>query len=432
VAFLEKVQMAFYTMINILLKLRATTIFCIIFSLSIITNLSAQDAKAGKSVFRSKCGSCHDVSLQKDMTGPALAGAIDRWKAIGDYKGKSGEAWLKTWILNYNDAVSSGLPYATKMVNYAPSAMNVFAGQISDKEMNDILAYIANPAAAGGPKVDGPKDGDAKNSKDASSTPVIMMVILGLLLIVAFYLGMANEDLSNMVATKNGEAIAEKVPFYKSRKFKTAILIFAILFLCYALCKNAIQLGRQQGYQPAQPIKFSHALHAGKNKIECQYCHSSADKGKHSNIPSLNVCMNCHKNVQEGPQHGTTEIAKIYKALDYDTKTQTYGNKPQPVEWVRIHNLPDHVYFNHSQHVTAGKVKCQTCHGPVEEMDEVYQYAPLSMGWCVNCHRNHDVQFADNKYYETYMKYHEEIKSGKRKRVTVNDIGGTECQKCHY
>ena len=142
--------------------------------------------------------------------------------------------------------------------------------------------------------------------------------------------------------------------------------------------------------------------------------------------------MNCHKNVQVGPQYGEREIAKIYDAVGWDVKTQTYSKPQKPIEWVRVHNLPDHVYFNHAQHVNAGKVKCQTCHGPVEEMDEVYQYAPLSMGWCVNCHRNHDVQFSDNSYYKTYVKYHEEMKAGKRKRVTVNDIGGTECQKCHY
>ena len=126
------------------------------------------------------------------------------------------------------------------------------------------------------------------------------------------------------------------------------------------------------------------------------------------------------------------EIQKIYDAVGWDPKTQTYSKPQKPVQWVRIHNLPDHVYFNHAQHVNAGKVECQTCHGPIETMEEVYQYAPLSMGWCVNCHRNHEVQFVDNAYYKVYQKYHEELKNGKRKRVTVEDIGGTECQKCHY
>jgi hypothetical protein len=143
--------------------------------------------------------------------------------------------------------------------------------------------------------------------------------------------------------------------------------------------------------------------------------------------------MNCHKAFQSGPKYGKTEIAKIYNYLGYDPATDTYDkSKEKPIEWIRIHNLPDHVYFNHAQHVTAGKVECQTCHGPIETMEEVYQYAPLSMGWCVNCHRNHDVQFVDNSYYKTFEKFHQEMKDGKRKRVTVSDIGGTECQKCHY
>ncbi|MBK7958792.1 MAG: c-type cytochrome [Bacteroidetes bacterium] len=412
---------------------RKLPVFLLLFlSLSIYSNVSAQDAKSGKSVFRSKCGSCHDVSLQKDMTGPALMGVIDRWKSAGDFKGKSGEEWLKTWILNYNDAVGAGYPYANKMVNWAPSAMNVFAGQITDKELGDVMAYIADPSAGGGAKAVAADATTAGTPKSASNGPILMLVILALLLVVAFALGTTSNNLSEIIAEKNGQPVPAKVPFYLSRKFKTSLLIFAILFLCYAICKDAIQLGRSQGYQPAQPIKFSHALHAGKNKIECQYCHSSADKGKHSNIPSANVCMNCHKNVQVGPQYGEREIAKIYDAVGWDVKTQTYSKPQKPIEWVRVHNLPDHVYFNHAQHVNAGKVKCQTCHGPVEEMDEVYQYAPLSMGWCVNCHRNHDVQFSDNSYYKTYVKYHEEMKAGKRKRVTVNDIGGTECQKCHY
>jgi cytochrome c2 len=418
-------------MINTITKAKKIYFLLLILSVSIFTSSFAQDAKNGKAVFRSKCASCHDLSLKKDMTGPALEGAIDRWIAAGEFKGKSGEEWLKAWILNYNTPVSAGYPYATKLVNYASSNMNVFEGQLSDKDYGDIMAYMKDPNAAnaGGAKAAAPV---AEAAKEHSGTPILLISILCILIVISFYLGMASDSISEMIAAKNGEAIPEKVPFYLSKKFKTALVIFASLFFMYALCKNAIQLGRSQGYQPAQPIKFSHALHAGKNKIDCQYCHSSADKSKHSNIPSLNVCMNCHKNIQEGPTYGKTEIAKIYKALDYNPKTDEYGNNPKPVEWVRIHNLPDHVYFNHAQHVNAGKVKCQTCHGPIEEMEEVYQYSPLSMGWCVNCHRNHDVAFSDNSYYKTYVKYHEELKSGKRKRVTVNDIGGTECQKCHY
>ena len=142
--------------------------------------------------------------------------------------------------------------------------------------------------------------------------------------------------------------------------------------------------------------------------------------------------MNCHKAVKQGPTGETEEIAKIYAAVGWDAEDQKYTGEEEPIEWVRIHNLPDHVYFNHAQHVNVGGLECQTCHGPIEEMEEVYQFAPLSMGWCINCHRQTQVQFANNDYYDIYTKYHEDLKNGSLDQVTVETIGGTECQKCHY
>ncbi len=410
-----------------------------VFSLSAVI---AQDAKAGKATFRSKCGSCHDVSLQQKMTGPALAGVIDRWNAGGAFKGKSGEEWLKTWIYNWNDAVASGNPYANKMQNFDASAMTVFAGQISEEEYANMLAYIKNPAAAapsgGGDKTAGAPSTASKDDSKTSYTLAILGALI-LLLLLAYFLGKTAKSLDLLSVDKKSDgqfavniAKEDKTPFYLKSSFKSFLLLATVLVFVFALGKSAIGLGRQQGYQPTQPIKFSHALHAGKNKIDCQYCHFTAADSKHANIPSVSTCMNCHAAVQSGPQYGKTEINKIYEAVGWDPASNTYSKEPKKVEWVRIHNLPDHVYFNHAQHVTAGKVECQTCHGPIETMDEVYQYSPLSMGWCVNCHRNHDVQFVDNAYYNTFKKFHDGMKAGDRKRVTVEDIGGTECQKCHY
>ena len=267
-------------------------------------------------------------------------------------------------------------------------------------------------------------------------------------------------------------------------------LIFAIIVLGgYYTVNNAIMLGRQQGYQPEQPIKFSHVTHAGIHKIDCQYCHDGARRSKHSVIPAANTCMNCHRAIKNGSTYGTAELTKIYASIGYNPNDDSYiedydnmktadiekiyktwianeyvksdnakmemadevveeqwsgivkaltnkeigDNKIQgPIEWTRIHNLPDHAYFNHAQHVAVGKLECQQCHGPVEEMEVVQQYSPLSMGWCINCHRKTEVQFNDNEYYKTYTKYHEEIADGKRDKVTVEEIGGLECQKCHY
>ena len=189
-------------------------------------------------------------------------------------------------------------------------------------------------------------------------------------------------------------------------------------------------IGVYQGYQPEQPIAFSHQVHAGQNGINCVYCHSGAEKGKAAGIPSANICMNCHKAVQEGKRTGTKEIAKIYAALDYDPSTGKYGSNPKPIKWVKVHNLPDHVYFNHSQHVVAGKVECKTCHGAVDSMTVAKQHSPLTMGWCINCHRETEVQMAGNGYWD----YLHETYKGKFKgqTITVEKMGGIECAKCHY
>jgi hypothetical protein len=201
------------------------------------------------------------------------------------------------------------------------------------------------------------------------------------------------------------------------------------------------QIGVDQGYAPVQPIHYSHKIHAGDNQIDCNYCHSSARKSKTSGIPSLNVCMNCHKNIseyagEEDLEKGYTtefynkEIAKLYDAVGWDVDDQSYTGVEKPVKWVRIHNLPDFVYYNHSQHVTVAGLECQTCHGPVEEMEIMYQYSPLTMGWCLNCHKTTNVKVADNEYY---TKIHEALsKKYGVDQLTVAQMGGLECGKCHY
>ena len=191
-------------------------------------------------------------------------------------------------------------------------------------------------------------------------------------------------------------------------------------------------VGVYTNYMPEQPIAFSHKVHAGENGVDCNYCHSSARKSKHSGIPSANVCMNCHTYINEGKITGTTEISKIYDAVGFDPDSKTYieGYEQKPIKWVRIHNLPDLSYFNHSQHVVAGKVECQTCHGPVEEMEVLYQHASLTMGWCIDCHRETEVAMEGNEYY---TELHDQLKEKyKGEKITVDKIGGIECGKCHY
>ncbi len=190
-----------------------------------------------------------------------------------------------------------------------------------------------------------------------------------------------------------------------------------------------------QGYQPVQPIKFPHDLHAGVMQINCQYCHSGAYKSKNASIPSLNICMNCHKVVDRrvGAKAPSEEIQKIYTALGYDPQTQKYDStKARPMQWIRIHNLPDFAYFNHSQHVkkVAGLKVPNFAMAPVETMKEVYQYSPLTMKWCIQCHKRTDVNMKGNAYYESMVSIHDRIKRGEK--ITESEMGGIECGKCHY
>ncbi|MFN8309182.1 MAG: cytochrome c3 family protein [Chitinophagales bacterium] len=402
-------------------------LFLTVFHTSAFAEVDKAQWADGKALFKSNCASCHNPKA--DGTGPALQGVTKRWD--GDYKGKNGNQRLHAWIHNWNEAVASGDPYAVAMANSRPAAMNVFT-TLKDEDIDKIILYVENPDAGGAPVVATTPAAGAGNAGEAEGGISATTYLFALLLVILVGLLIAVTNRLDRVVMESKGLTIEKPKWWKTRKFKAAVTLILIVAGLFWLANNAIRLGRQQGYQPTQPIRFSHKLHAGTHKIDCQYCHTSAGKWKTSGIPSLNTCMNCHKNVQKGPVYGTEEIAKIYQAVGWDPKQMAYVRQPKPVEWVRIHNLPDHVYFNHAQHVVAGKVACQTCHGNVQEMDEVKQFAPLSMGWCVNCHRQTEVQFASNNYYSTYTKLHEDLKNKKIDKVTVEKIGGTECAKCHY
>jgi len=187
----------------------------------------------------------------------------------------------------------------------------------------------------------------------------------------------------------------------------TAVVLAVALAVSLVTLVTALRLpGDNQGYEPAQPIAYSHRLHAGDLKIECMYCHSGADKSRHAGIPAMSVCMNCHSGVSaslaaiqqeekaaaEEKRAARTivspELQKLYDAMALDeTLFPKPDVTPTPIAWKRIHKLPDFVYFDHRAHITAS-VQCQQCHGPIETMERVRQYETLSMGWCVNCHRD--------------------------------------------
>ena len=454
------------------------------FLLSVVLS-AAPDVNAGKDLFKANCASCHNKNMKDDLTGPALGGVEQRWS------GK--EKLLYSWIKNSQGVIASGDAYAVALYNkYNKSQMSSFPN-LKDEDIASILAYI--DAAYTGKLAGAPAaaaTGAAAGPQEKSDSNILFWLIGGILVLIAFIMLRVVQSLNALAQAKEGLPVdaPKSLRQMVTSKGMVGFAIFALIVLGgYTTVNNAINMGRMQGYQPDQPIKFSHATHAGVNKIDCQYCHDSARRSKHSSIPSTNTCMNCHAAIKNGSTYGTAELTKIYASIGYDPATnkyiENYDSKTEeeikaiytkwigdeykrvkekadlddegvrlvtqqwadikksltneqkkkiqgPIEWVRIHNLPDHVYFNHSQHVTVGKLECQTCHGKVEEMDVMKQMSPLSMGWCINCHRQTEVKFKDNAYYANYTRYHEEMAAGKRDKVTVADIGGLECQKCHY
>jgi len=410
---------------------KIVSIFLLItFSTAIGNQLNAQD---GKALFSANCASCHAVN--KKLTGPALAGVEDRWPEKKN---------LYAWIKNSAAFLKTGDAYANNLYNeYNKVAMNNFPG-LSDADIDAILAYIKTVPAPGAAPAGGAAAGATAPAESDNS---LVFGILSLILaVVAIILLQVNNNLKKLSDEKLGVTPETPVPFYRNKRYIafTAIILFVIGG--YYTTIGAMNLGRSKDYQPEQPIYYSHKVHAGVNQINCQYCHIGTYQGKQATLPSVNVCMNCHQAINEYKGDplvkengdivdGTAEIKKLYKYAGFTEGQPWDATKAQPIEWVRIHNLPDHVYFNHAQHVNAGQVACQQCHGEIQNMGEVKQFSDLSMGWCVNCHRETKVQFKDNGFYSIYEKFHEDIRTGKidsTKGITVEKIGGTECQKCHY
>ncbi len=441
-------------------------------------------ADVGKTVFKNYCASCHAKDMKSALTGPALYGAEARW---ADFARED----LYEWIRNSQALIAKGHPRATELWNeYKPTVMTAFPA-LTDEEIESVLLYVegvGSGAIGGKPQVTAGAGGVVAEEK---SNNYIYYILFGLLGLLAIVLARVINNLSKISAQRDGTVYEGKTlkQTLTSKGFVTFALFGLIVLGGYTTVNKAVDLGRQQGYAPEQPIKFSHETHAGINKIDCQYCHDGARRSKHAVIPAANTCMNCHTAIKVGSENGTAELTKIYASVGYDPNTnkyvEDYANKSEeeieamfkkwisdqylvgngiekldkegerevreqwdnivasltndqkktvggPIEWTRIHNLPDHVYFNHAQHVSVGKIECQQCHGKVENMEVLEQHAPLSMGWCINCHRQTEVKFDGNEYYESYEKYHEELANGTRDGVTVQDIGGLECQKCHY
>lgn len=404
--------------------------------LTFSTTLIAQDAgdtAAGEALFKANCAACH--KLDKKAAGPALR----------DVAQKYDKEWLYKWIKNSQELVKAGDAIAVKIFAENNNSVMTAFPALSNADIDNILAYTSQPKPE--PVVaEVPTGGGGADSGNVSNNIILGALALVFLLLIVMLI-LVRSTLKK-IAEANGveyEKSEKQLPLWKvfvqNQFLVLAASIFLLLSAGYFAYGWMMQVGIDQGYAPVQPIHYSHRIHAGDNQIDCNYCHSSARKSKTSGIPSLNVCMNCHKNIAEvapetqaeGVEYGVDynqEIKKLYAAVGWDEATQSYTGETQPVKWLRIHNLPDFAYFNHSQHVTVAGVDCQKCHGPVHEMEVLEQFAPLTMGWCINCHRVTNVNLESNEYY---AKIHEELsKKYGVDKLTIAQMGGLECGKCHY
>lgn len=397
-------------------------------------SLQAQDIptdpaiiSAGEALFNGNCKTCHRV--KQKLIGPALAGVETRVPSI---------QWIYDWVRNPAKVIASGDEYANKIyAEYNKSQMTAFSNY-KDEQILSILAYIkaeaskvevaATPAAGTGTA----GGGSSVPSSYIDTILIGMVVILVLLVIILFLIVNALRRFLNQRDLSEEDREQVNSPITLGSITRSPGFVFLVVFVVGVIAFKSVidglySIGVQKEYQPKQPIAFSHKIHAGQYEIECKYCHTGAMKGKQANIPSPNICMNCHTQIKEGTTTGKGEIAKIYAAIGFDPDTQLYTGVTKPIEWVRIHNLPDLAYFNHAQHVNVGGIACQTCHGPVEQMDVVKQYSLLTMGWCIDCHRKTDVNTKGNAYYDKLLELH-----NSKTAMKVEDIGGLECVKCHY
>lgn len=426
----------------------------VFFLIGITPNAMAQD---GEALFNANCAACHKPD--ENFVGPALKGSVKRWEENSSHEN------LYAWVKNSSAVIASGDPYANKLFNdWNKSVMT--ANAISNEEIDAIFEYVE---AYTPPVKAGPEAGSAEaGAEEDQGVAWAWWIMAALFLVVISSLVSVRRQLYNANLEKEGKKVLSNDQSYfeivRGWAWRNRVIVgvgsfIVMIFVLVQVVWVLMGVGVYENYKPVQPIEFSHKVHAGDNEINCVYCHNSAEKSRTAGIPTVNVCMNCHKGVSEGATTGTDEIAKIYDAAGFDPSTLKYSGVTNPIKWVKVHNLPDHVYFNHSQHVKVGQLDCQQCHGdmtketvarvmPVEELNKVegnikLTRPTLTMGWCIECHGEKEISTGSidskgNGYYNEIHKrllnndkalYGQYLEDGK---VTVKELGGWECAKCHY
>lgn len=425
------------------------------------------DKVKGETLFKANCASCHKTT-DAVLAAPGLKDVDVRWK------GK--DALLVKWIQNPQAAAATGDPYIKGLVDkYVGTFGWMTAQAVTEADVKDIMTYVktAGPPPDKGGQVNKcltlEEIKAAKKEGDSNDTTIWFIIIGIILAIIAVSAANISKSLKNAINERDGQPAVADLSYWQSakkwlwenKKFVSVVGLFLVCYFTVVGYKALLGIGVYDGYTPDQPVWFSHAVHNCQNEIDCQYCHSSASKSKHAGIPSVNVCMNCHKGVQEGTITGKKEIEKIYAAIGFDPASGTYieGYEQKPIEWNKVHNLPDHVYFNHSQHVSVGKIDCKNCHGPqqmytvghmptaeeINSQEDVtglikLEKDPFTMGWCLECHNKAGIDLASSKYYEDMHARYKASEVGQRTlrdimddgTATVRELGGWECGKCHY
>jgi mono/diheme cytochrome c family protein len=417
----------------------------------------------GGALFKSKCATCHQP--HKDGTGPKLYQVRQAWEAGG-----AGPEAIYQWVANWSAAAASD-KYAAGVQAKKPTAMSQFPELAGKKdEINAIFDYIdaqPDPAAAAAGGAGAPADGAAATGVEEQEEGLSWIwIVLGVVFVsMIFAVGGVRRQLNNASKLASGESVDDTKSFgqefkswaWKYKRYVGIGGLVVVMGLIVMLFLAGYSIGVVEDYQPSQPIAFPHTVHAGKNGIDCKYCHNSVTKSKSAGLPTVNVCMNCHKQIAGNTPEQQAMIAKIYEAAGWDG--QQYTGKTKEIVWNKVHVLPDHVYFNHSQHVVAGGVDCKQCHGdmtqqletakvqPVTELNKVEGNIPLTkktltMGWCIECHAEKAIQEGslDKKGDGYYMEIHNRLLKDKKlyrsyledKKVTVKELGGWECAKCHY
>jgi cytochrome c551/c552 len=419
----------------------------------------------GDALFKAKCASCHQP--HKNGTGPKLFQVRQKWS-----DGGAKEESIYQWVNNWQTAAAND-PYAQTVSAWAPSAMSAFP-DLKKEDVDAILDWVDSQpdpatAAADGAATDGAVATDATAVEEESSNSWIWIMLGIIFITIILAVGGVRRQLKFAAAEEAGEEVNEHLTYleelkawaWKYRLYVGLSTLVVVIGVVVSLFLGLYSIGVVENYQPSQPIAFPHAIHTGTNGIDCKYCHSSVTKSKTAGIPSVNVCMNCHKQVNGRTPAQQEQIAKIYDAAGWNPEgAGKYTGKTKPIVWNKVHVLPDHVYFNHSQHVVVGGIDCKQCHGDmtkqvetqkvwsVQELNKIegnvqLTKPTLTMGWCIECHAEKEISTGsiDTKNDGYYNEIHKRLLNNDKTlygkyledgKVTVKELGGWECAKCHY